>query len=50
MWPGGFPGDPAVNDLAIKPPPPSVVKNPPTNAQDPGTTPGPRKSHMLWGK
>ena len=27
MWTGGFPGDPAVNDLAIKPPPAPVVKN-----------------------
>ena len=31
----GFPGDP-------------VVKNPPCNARDPGSTPGPRRFHMLW--
>ena len=36
-----------INDLAIKPPPPPVVKNPPTNAQDPGTIPGPGRSHKI---
>ena len=26
----------------------SVVKNPPTNAEDTGSIPGPRRSHILW--
>ena len=28
----------------------SVVKNPPANAGDMGSIPGPRRSHMLWSK
>ena len=26
----------------------TVVKNPPANAGDMGSSPGPRRSHMLW--
>ena len=26
----------------------TVVKNPPANAQDTGSIPGPGRSHMLW--
>ena len=26
----------------------AVVKNPPANAGDTGSSPGPRRSHMLW--
>ena len=25
-----------------------VVKNPPNNAEDTGSSPGPGRSHMLW--
>ena len=32
---GGFPGG-------------AVVKNPPANAGDTGSSPGPGRSHMLW--
>ena len=32
---GGFPGD-------------AVVKNPPANAGDTGSSPGPGRSHMPW--
>ena len=27
----------------------AVVKNPPANAGDTGSSPGPGRSHMLWG-
>ena len=27
----------------------TVVKNPPANAEDMGSSPGPGRSHMLWG-
>ena len=27
----------------------SVVKNPPVNARDTGSIPGPGRSHMSWG-
>ena len=28
----------------------AVVKNPPANAGDSGSSPGPGRSHMLWSK
>ena len=34
-WAGGFPGG-------------AVVKNPPANAEDTGSSPGPGRSHMPW--